>query len=154
MNIPEYNTDIANNFAFNLASIMPKYNESVMPTIDYLYDGTDNNTSYSGGSQHLSIMLQQFFLRMSDNQSTFDLISNPLSQTKTSLSLVSSLPSSSTNENSYRTLSIISFWFVLLINPIVVKMKIVFKEIISIWFFLLSFRFYLVSLVIFLLLTF
>ncbi len=105
MYIPEYNTEIANNLVSNLANIVPKYNENIIPAYDYLYDSTDHNMSYSGGPQHLATMLQQFFSKMSDNQTIFDL----------------SLSSSSNDENSYRFLSIISLWFVLLINPIVVK---------------------------------
>jgi hypothetical protein len=119
MYIPEYNTGIANNLVSNLAIIIPKYNESISPTYDYLYDSTDHNMSYSGGSQDLEIMLQQFFSKMSDNQTTYDLPSGSSLRKESS----SSLPSSSNDANSYHLLSIISLWFVLLINPIVVKKK-------------------------------
>ena len=133
MNIPEYNTGIANNLVSNLANIVPRYNESLMPAYDYLYDSTDQNTSYSSGSQHLALMLQQFFSKMSDNQTMFDLSPSSSSQTKTSpsLSFVSSLPSSSNDADSYRFLAIISLCFVLLINPIVVKIIETFKKLIS-----------------------
>jgi len=112
MYIPEYNTGIANNLVSNLAIIVPKYNESISPTYDYLYDSTDHNMSYSGGSQDLEIMLQQFFSKMSDNQTIYDLPSGSSSRTESS---------SSNDAKSYHLLSIISLWFVLLINPIVVK---------------------------------
>ena len=121
MYIPEYNTGIANNLVSNLANFVPKHNESTIPAYDYLYDSADNNTShYSGGSQHLATMLQQFFSKMSDNQTTFDLPFGLSSQTDSSSS---SLPSSSNDANPYHLLSVISLWFVLLINPIVVIIK-------------------------------
>ena len=125
MNIPEYNTGIPNNLVSNLAQIVPKYNDGISSTYDYLYDTGDQNTSYAGGQQqqHLATMLQQFFSKISDNQTAFDLSFGLSSQAKSSgsLSLVSSLPSSANDANSYRFLALISLWFVLLINPIVVK---------------------------------
>jgi hypothetical protein len=125
MNIPEYNTELVNNIVSNLANIVPRNNESFLPAYDYLYDSTDHNMSYSGGSQHLETILQQLFSKMSDNQTThtsslsFSSSSRVISPS--SLSLVSSLPSSSNDANSYRLLAIISLWFVLIINPVVVK---------------------------------
>ena len=125
MNIPEYNTGIATNIVSNLANMVPRYNESVLPVYDYMYDITDQNTSYSGGSQHLETMLEQFFSKMSDNQTTSNFPSSSSLRTKPSppLFFAPSLPSSSssTDGNSFRFLPIISLWFVLLINPVVVK---------------------------------
>jgi hypothetical protein len=148
MNIPEYNTELVNNIVSNLANIVPRNNESLLPAYDYLYDSIDHNMSYSGGPQHLETILQQLFSKMSDNQTTHNIPSS--SSSSSSLSFVSSLPSSSNDANSYRLLAIISLWFVLIINPIVVKINFVFLPRISKRIFLLC-RFYLVSLVIFLL---
>ena len=129
MNIPEYNTGIANDLVSNLALLMPKYNHTILPTNDYLHDSTDQNASYSNEPNDLALMLQQFFSKLSDNQTMFDLATSSSSDTKSppTLSFVSSLPSTSTDdENSYRLLAIVSLCFVLLINPIVVSTKILF----------------------------
>lgn len=131
MNIPEYNTELFNNIFSNLANFIPGNNESSLPTYDYLYDNTDHNTNYSGGPQHLETILQQLFSKMSDNQTIHNMPSSSniaFSSSSSgvispSLSIVSSLPSSSNDANSYRLLSIISLWFVLIINPVVVKKK-------------------------------
>lgn len=126
MNIPEYNTGIANDLASNLALLLPKYNQSVLPIHDYLPENTVQNASYSNEPNDLASMLQQFFSKLSDNQTMFDLSSSASSDMKTppTLSFVSSLPSTSNNEeNSYRLLAIVSLCFVLLINPIVVNLE-------------------------------
>jgi hypothetical protein len=119
MNIPEYNNPV-----LNLANIESKYNESLMSIYD---DSIDHNMNYSVGSFDFAILLQQFLSKISDNQTTYDLDSS--SQAESS--------SSSDDENSYRLLSIISLWFVLLINPIVVKNENILnkkKEICSLFF--------------------
>jgi len=128
MNIPEYNTELVNNVVSNLVNIVPGNNESLFPVYDYLYDSADYNMNYSGGPQHLETILQQLFSKMSDNQTTYNIpsssgvsFSSSRIVSPSSLSLVSSLPSSSNDANSYRLLAIISLWFVLIINPIVVK---------------------------------
>ena len=147
MYIPEYNTGITDDLVSNLAHIIPKHNESIIPVDDYLYDHMKHNGSdYSGESQHLAAMLQQMFSKMSDNQTAFDLSF----QTESSSS---SLPSSSNDANPYHLLSVISLWFVLLINPIVVIIKI--KSLFQTDFFssLLN-RFYSVSLVTYVLLIY
>ena len=127
MTIPEYKTELVNSFT----NIIPGSNESSVSVYEYLYDSTENhvNTSMSntGDSQHLATILQQLFSKMSDNQTTYKL---PSSRnlfpslagllSPSSLSLASSLPQSSKNANSYYILSIISLWFVLIVNPIVV----------------------------------
>jgi len=135
MNIPEYNTELVNNIVSNLANIVPRNNDSFLPAYDYLYDSTDHNMSYSGGPQHLETILQQLFSKMSDNQTTHNIpsslsfsSSSSRVMSPSSLSLVSSLPSSSNDANSYRLLAIISLWFVLIINPFVVKKIDFFKE--------------------------
>ncbi|CAF3059868.1 unnamed protein product [Rotaria sp. Silwood2] len=130
MIIPEYNTELVNNFMLNLANKVPGNNESLFPTYDYLNDHTENNMnnnmSYSGGLQHLSVMFQQLLSKISDNQTTYNTssssLSSPFSGTlfSSSLSFVSSLPSSVNDANSYRLLSIISLWFVLILNPILI----------------------------------
>lgn len=129
MSIPEYNTELINNIVSNLANIVPK-NDSSIATYDYIYDSMDHQINSSGGSQHLETILQQLFSKMSDNQTTYNIPSKSLSalssasssSSLSSLSFVSSLPSLSNdnNKNSFHLLSIISFWIVLIVNPIVV----------------------------------
>lgn len=123
MDIPEYNTGISSELVSNLALLMPKYNESLNLTSDHVADNSDHHGSYSSGSPDLALMLQQFFSKLSDNQTMFDLSTSLSSNAKNppQLSFVSSLPSSSNDETSYRLLAIVSLCFVLLINPIVVK---------------------------------
>lgn len=131
MNLPEYNTELVNNIVSNLANIIPRTNESFSSTYDYIYDSsTDYNMNSTTGSdsQPLEIILQQLFSKMFDNQTVYNVpssssvvLSSLGNKPSSSLSLVSTLPSSSTNVNSYRFLAIISLWFVLIINPIVVK---------------------------------
>jgi hypothetical protein len=124
MNIPDYNTELVNSVVSNLVNFMPENNESSLSAYDYLYDSGENNMSHSGGSQHLEAILQQLFSKMSDNQTLSNLgLSSSSTEMKfpSSLSFVSTLPASSNDANSYRILSFISFWFVLIINPIVVK---------------------------------
>jgi hypothetical protein len=125
MNIPEYNTDLANVFS-NLAYLIPGNNESSHSTDDYFYDSREYNMSYTGGSQHLESILQQLFSKMSDNETASSVSLSSLStgmKFPSSLSLISTFPSSSNDANSFRILSFISLWFVLIINPIVVKKK-------------------------------
>ena len=95
-------------------------NESAIGPYDYLYDNSDNvnsNGSTSGlfgGSgnepQHLAFMLAQLFSKISDNPNN--------SKTSTSAGSLSS------NEtHSYRLLALLSLWFVLILNPIVVRQQ-------------------------------
>jgi hypothetical protein len=139
MNILEYNTELVNNLVSNLANVAPGSNESLFSAYDYLYDSTENNInnnsmSYSGGPQRLATILHQLFSKMSDNQTTYNIpsssdLSGSSSSDRSALSslpLVSFFPSSPSDANSYRLLSIISLWFVLIVNPIVVRIVFVF----------------------------
>jgi hypothetical protein len=126
MNIPEYNTELDNNLVSNLANITPGSNESSLSIFDYLYDSTDNNindnVNHTGGPQHLATILQQLFSKMSDNQTIFNIPSSSSLSSASSTGILSqSLPASSNDPNSHNLLSTISFWFVLIVNPIVVK---------------------------------
>ena len=114
MNIPEYNTELINNIVSNLANIVPR-NDSSIATYDYIYDSTDHQPNTSGGSQHLETILQHLFSKMSDNQTTHNIPSKNLPSSS------SSSLSNDNNNNSFHLLSIISFWFVLIVNPIVVN---------------------------------
>jgi hypothetical protein len=133
MNIPEYNTELNNNIVSNLANIAPGSNESSLSIFDYLYDSTDknmnNSVGYSGGPQHLATILQQLFSKMSDNQTMFNIPSGSSLSSPSSTGILSrsSLPASSNDPNSHNLLSAISLWFVLIVNPIVVKKKIFFN---------------------------
>ncbi len=111
MNIPEY----------KFGNIIPRSNESFGN--GYLYDSTDHNMNSSEDSQHLETILQILFSKMSDDQATYNIPSFASSGliSPSSLPLGSSLPSSTNDPNSYHLLSIISLWFVLIINPTVVK---------------------------------
>ncbi|CAF1382633.1 unnamed protein product [Rotaria sordida] len=130
MNIPEYNTELVNSVVLNFANKVQRNNESLFSTYDYLYDNMENNMnnnmSYSGGLQHLSTMFQQLLSKISDNQTTYNISSSSLSSSlseilfPSSLSSGSSLSSSYNDANSYRLLSIISLWFVLILNPILI----------------------------------
>jgi len=129
MNIPEYNTELDNNLVSNLANIAPGSNESSLSIFDYLYDSTDNNindnVNHTGGPQHLATILQQLFSKMSDNQTIFNIPSSSSLSSPSSTGILSrsSLPASSNDPNSHNLLSTISLWFVLIVNPIVVKKK-------------------------------
>jgi len=120
------------NIISNLINVASGTNESSSFAYDYLYDNIENtNTNYSiGGPQHLATILHQLFSKMADNQTTYKTQSNSdLSESSslvpTSLfSFETVLPSSISNKNSYHVLSLISLWFVLIINPIVVNNKI------------------------------
>ena len=141
MNIPDYNTDLANNVFSNLANLISGNNESSRSTDDYFYDNREYNLTYAGGSQHLESILQQLFSKMSDNETASSGSLSTGIRFPSSLSLVSTLPSSSNDANSFRILSFISLWFVLIINPIVVKKRKVYLIKKIFYFFL---RFYLV----------
>ena len=137
MNIPEYNTELVNNLVYNLDHLMPGNNESYSSAFDYLYDSTDNNfnhssLSHAAGSQHLASILQQLFFKISDNGTSHN--SQPSSSgtlpsssgssgalSPSLLSIMSYRPVSSSDAESFRLLSIISLWFVLIINPILVN---------------------------------
>jgi hypothetical protein len=115
-----------NNILSNLVNVGSGSNENSLSAYDYIYDNIENNnTSYSAaGPQHLATFLQQLFSKMSDNKTTYETQSHFPSSSIFPTSLFSYetlLPSSISNTNSYHLLSFISLWFVLIINPIVVK---------------------------------
>ncbi|CAF3490520.1 unnamed protein product [Rotaria sp. Silwood1] len=135
MNIPEYNTEFVNSIILNLANKVQGNNENLFSAYDYLYDNTENNMnhnmSYSKSLQHLSVMFQQFLSKISDSQTIYNTSSSNISSSSfetlfpSSLSIVSSLPSSLNDPNSYRLLSVISLWFVLIINPILILLGVI-----------------------------
>ncbi|CAF0858442.1 unnamed protein product [Adineta steineri] len=91
-------------------------NESLLSVYDHLDDNTRNNmTSNTGDSQQFAAMLQQLYSSMSDNQSSY----NFPSRSSLSSSSIRKFPASSNDLNSY-ILSVVSLWFVLLVNPIVI----------------------------------
>jgi hypothetical protein len=117
--------DFANTIVSNLVNVISGTNESSYSSYDYPYDTmeySNNNTSSSGsgGSQHLSKILQQLFSKMSDDET---ISKTSLNSNLSLLSFETLLPSSTNNPNSYRLLTLISFWFVLFVNPIVVNPK-------------------------------
>jgi hypothetical protein len=122
----EYNSELTNHIFSNLVNVVSgqQTNESSFLTYDYLYDNMENNTTTTNaspsGSHHLATILQQLFSKMSDNQSAYKPPKNP-DLSSSSLSFETLLPSSASNANSYRLLSLISLWFVLIVNPIVVR---------------------------------
>lgn len=125
LNMTEYSTELTNNMVSNLVNAISGTNESSFSAYDYLYDTIENNNntifSTNSGSQQLATMLQHLYNKMSDNQTTHKSQSNlDLFGSKFSLSYEKFLPSSTTNTNPYWLLSSISFWFVLIVNPIVV----------------------------------
>ena len=128
MNMTEYNSELTNHIFSSIANVVSgqQTNESSFLTYDYLYDNMENNINTTNaspsGSHHLATILQQLFSKMSDNQSVYKTPKNSdLSSSSLSLSFETLLPSSTTNANSYRLLSLISLWFVLIVNPIVVR---------------------------------
>ena len=139
MNIPEYNTDLVSSAVSGLDNMLPTSNETISSVFDYLYDIQDTNVNNNNtlpspaGSQHLAAILQQLFSKIADNRtalnghnissssavaSSFSLATGEFSSAF--LSLGFHLPISSNGAESYRLLSIVSLWFVLIINPIVV----------------------------------
>lgn len=123
-----------NNMFSSLIHTPTSSNESSFSAYDYLYETNENNYNGSffaapaAGPQHLAAILQQLFARMSDNQTFFR--SYPSAQLSSSTSAYPSsflspeilLPSHSPEiAHSYRYLAFISLWFVLIINPIVVR---------------------------------
>lgn len=122
MNIFTYSTELIHNNVSNFVNVIPDNNESNLSAYDHHYDNTgismNNTMEYSGGLQHLSIIFQQFFSKISDNHSTYD-ASSSLSSAWPGILVP---PSSAMNgASSYRFLSFISLWFVLIFNPILVK---------------------------------
>ncbi|UJR28701.1 hypothetical protein I4U23_009930 [Adineta vaga] len=125
------NPELMNDVVTNLASIVPTTNDSQLSLFDYLFDSTENNfnhsTNHNPASQHLATILQQLFSKMSDNQSAFHMsLSSSLSSSSTNLSPAilsrgsSSIPVSSNDVDTSHVLSILSLWFVLIVNPIVI----------------------------------
>ena len=132
-----------NNFMANL--LQTSTNESVFSAYDYLYDSNDNNNNNSSsgsnsngfslfgspasGPQQLASILQELFTKMSDNESSSrnpsgSNIFGPSARYPPSfLSLEAFIPSAAlpNTAHSYRFLSLISLWFVLIVNPIVVS---------------------------------
>ena len=115
---------------------MPENNESDAALSDYLYDTTNNHLnqtsmSSSGDPQRLASILQQLFFKMSDNRTLYDIPpgfseagivpSSSGTLSPSFLSVISYLPVSPSDAESYRLLSVISLWFVLIINPILVN---------------------------------
>jgi hypothetical protein len=130
------------NILSNLVNAISGPNESSFSAYDYLYDNIENNnnnnnatnSNFNNGPQHLATILQQLFSKMADNQTTYKSQSNsPLFDSSSSSLFPTSLfsvetvfPSSSSttmNTKYYHILSYISLWFVLIINPIVVKLN-------------------------------
>ena len=121
----------------SLINTLTNGNESLFSAYDYLYDqmeqyNTNNlSTTYSTGNgpQRLAAYLQQLYSKMSDEKPVDKLLSNSnltdvsssLSFSTSLLSMESLLPTSISKSHSYHFLSIISFWIVLIVNPIVVK---------------------------------
>ena len=121
-----------------LINTLTNGSESLFSTYDYLNDQMDqynsninSNTTHptGNGPQRLAEFLQQLYSKMSDEKPADRLLSNSnLTDVSSSLSFSTSLLSmdsllltSTTKNNSYHILSIISFWIVLMVNPIVVK---------------------------------
>jgi hypothetical protein len=132
MDISDYSTGLVTDVMANLVDIMPS-NHSSISLFEHLFDSVENNPNNSGGyskdSQRLATFLQQLYSKMSDNQSAYHIPpSLSLSPSSTgvlsasSLSLASSRSASSSNPNTPHVLSIMSLWFVLIVNPIVVRM--------------------------------
>lgn len=126
----KYQTDINNNIFSNFISPNLVTNESSYSAYDYLYDTNDNNITSNqqtvGGPQQLAIILQHLFSKMADNKTSSKTHSNTPSLTIPLVSTISYetiLPLSKTQTNSFYLLSLISLWFVLIINPIVVIKK-------------------------------
>lgn len=124
------------NILSNLVNAISGPNETSFSAYDYLYDNNENNNNnntssfFGNGPQHLATILQQLFHKMADNQTTYKTQSNsPLFDSSSSLfptslySFEAVLPpsTSTTNTRFYYILSFLSLWFVLIINPIVVK---------------------------------
>lgn len=101
----------------------------------YNLDATPNNNNLSsiGGSSHLAI-LRELFSRMSDNRTSFNTHTNSnVAAAANSSSLATGefpsvfffpvfhLPMSTADAESYRLLAKVSLWFVLIVNPIVVR---------------------------------
>ncbi|UJR20860.1 hypothetical protein I4U23_023970 [Adineta vaga] len=131
----EFNSEFANNIISNLVQVVPSTNETSFSTYDYLYDQVEqfsnSNNSYlnRNGPQHLAAILQQLYYKMSDDKSVDKSLSNsslsdslsPLSFSTSLLSTDSLLPLSNTKRSSYNFLSLLSFWIVLIVNPIVIS---------------------------------
>ncbi|CAF1525404.1 unnamed protein product, partial [Adineta steineri] len=134
----EFNTEIANSILTNIINVASSTNDSLYAAYDYLSDNNDqqitiNNSKamYSNGNgpQHLATILQQLFSKMSDEKTIYRTSSNSTLSDSSSLSTFPTgllpfntlLLSSTNNTNSFYLLSLISFWIVLIINPIVIS---------------------------------
>ena len=135
---------LANSFMSSL--VKTSMNESFLSAYDYLYDTDDNSKNNSASSnspspfgasapdsQHLASILHHLLLfsKMSDNQSSSRTGSGSsafgswVTDPASFLSLEGFIPSASlpNTAHSYRFLSLISLWFVLIVNPIVVSSR-------------------------------
>ena len=115
---------VFNNYLMNFVT---SSNENLSSTYDYLYDSSEMQQSpmnTSRNSQHLATILQQFFAKMLNNQTTFQSDFNfPLADSSASSAFPyeTFVPTSVRTTNSYHLFTTISLWFVLIVNPIVVK---------------------------------
>lgn len=126
MDFADYNTGLFAGLLTNMADDAPG-NHSSVSHFDGLFGGMDgaasSNGNHSQNPQHLVTFLQHFFSKMSDNQSALHIPSS-MSAARSStgvLSPASSLPASSNDANTSHVLAILSLWFVLIVNPIVVR---------------------------------
>ncbi|CAF1347590.1 unnamed protein product [Adineta steineri] len=134
----EFNTELPNSILTNIINVASSTNDSLYAAYDYLSDNNDqqitiNNSKamYSNGNgpQHLATILQQLFSKMSDEKTIYRTSSNSTLSDSSSLSTFPTgllpfntlLLSSTNNTNSFYLLSLISFWIVLIINPIVIS---------------------------------
>lgn len=87
----------------------------------------NNNTSYFGSVPQEIAMMMDFFSSAADNETIDKTQSSSDAPGSSSIvpipffSLETLLPSSESDTHSYRFLSFLSLWFVLIVNPIVVK---------------------------------
>ncbi|CAF1156141.1 unnamed protein product [Rotaria sordida] len=130
MCIKQHNDELTNNTVSSFINCLTGTNESSFLEYNYLNDNMEYNnyTSSSGSdSQQFAISFEQFILNMADNEklneflkylnilnSSFTPVPGSIVPFDTSFSL------STSNTNSYRLLSFLSLWFVLIVNPIVI----------------------------------
>ena len=120
MLISEYSTELVNKVDSNLSHAVPRNNESFPSAYDHVYDNADNTVHNDtmpdfAGSQHLVMILQQLFSKMSDNSTLYNVHSSSFD------SALSFSPSTASAADSYHLLSAVSLWFVLIVNPILVS---------------------------------
>ena len=119
--------ELVSNVVPNLTHIVQENHESSFLTYDNFNDYRENTMNFSNSSQNLTIIFQQLFSKLPNNQNLFNISSNAdllsaLSELHpSSLPVVPSLFSPVDDKSSHRFLPIISLWFVLIINPLLVK---------------------------------